>query len=117
MHHTFNSHSNNYADASSPRIATSVSCSFDWNDGLFDVTWSESNEHILLTGGGDGSLQVWDTANPQPGPLQVLKEHTQEVGLLPCMSLSSYYQCNYYKHTILGFHLTIRHCNTVVSTV
>uniref|UniRef100_A0A8C7JAD2 Peroxin-7 n=1 Tax=Oncorhynchus kisutch TaxID=8019 RepID=A0A8C7JAD2_ONCKI len=52
--------------------------SFDWNDGLFDVTWSESNEHILLTGGGDGSLQVWDTANPQPGPLQVLKEHTQE---------------------------------------
>lgn len=53
--------------------------SFDWNDGLFDVTWSESNEHILLTGGGDGSLQVWDTANPLPGPLQVLKEHTQEV--------------------------------------
>ncbi|XP_019911538.1 peroxisomal biogenesis factor 7 isoform X2 [Esox lucius] len=27
----------------------------------------------------DGSLQVWDTANPQPRPLQVLKEHTQEV--------------------------------------
>ncbi|CAB1340250.1 unnamed protein product, partial [Coregonus sp. 'balchen'] len=53
--------------------------SFDWNDGLFDVTWSESNEHMLVTGGGDGSLQVWDTANPQPGPLQVLKEHTQEV--------------------------------------
>ncbi|XP_030626909.1 peroxisomal biogenesis factor 7 [Chanos chanos] len=51
---------------------------FDWNDGLFDVTWSENNEHILVTGGGDGSLQIWDTANPH-GPLQVLKEHTQEV--------------------------------------
>lgn len=53
--------------------------SFDWNDGLFDVTWSENNEHVLVTGGGDGSLQIWDTANPQ-GLLQVLKGHTQEVG-------------------------------------
>ncbi|XP_076128600.1 peroxisomal biogenesis factor 7 [Alosa pseudoharengus] len=52
--------------------------SFDWNDGLFDVTWSENNEHVLVTGAGDGSLQLWDTANPQ-GPLQVKKEHTREV--------------------------------------
>lgn len=52
--------------------------SFDWNDGLFDVTWSENNEHVLVTGAGDGSLQIWDTANPQ-GPIRVLKEHTQEV--------------------------------------
>ncbi|KAG2468240.1 PEX7 protein, partial [Polypterus senegalus] len=52
--------------------------SFDWNDSLFDVTWSESNEHVIVTGGGDGSLQIWDTANPV-GPLQVLKEHAQEV--------------------------------------
>uniref|UniRef100_UPI00398F10F0 peroxisomal biogenesis factor 7 isoform X1 n=1 Tax=Pristiophorus japonicus TaxID=55135 RepID=UPI00398F10F0 len=52
--------------------------SFDWNDSLFDVTWSENNEHVLVTGSGDGSLQMWDTANPI-GPLQVFKEHTQEV--------------------------------------
>ncbi|MCI4389645.1 hypothetical protein PGIGA_G00100680 [Pangasianodon gigas] len=52
--------------------------SFDWNDGLFDVTWSENNEHVLVTGAGDGSLQIWDTANPQ-GPIRVLKEHSQEV--------------------------------------
>ncbi|KAL2081932.1 hypothetical protein ACEWY4_021750 [Coilia grayii] len=52
--------------------------SFDWNDGLFDVTWSENNEHVLVTGAGDGSIQVWDSENSQ-GPLQVLKEHTQEV--------------------------------------
>lgn len=54
-------------------------CSFDWNDGLFDVTWSENNEHILVTCSGDGSLQLWDTAKAT-GPLQVYKEHTQEVG-------------------------------------
>ncbi|MBN3326477.1 PEX7 protein, partial [Atractosteus spatula] len=59
-------------------IGISLIKSFDWNDGLFDVTWSESNEHVLVTGSGDGSLQIWDTANPL-GPLQVLKEHTQEV--------------------------------------
>ncbi|KAB0407283.1 hypothetical protein E2I00_000138, partial [Balaenoptera physalus] len=51
---------------------------FDWNDGLFDVTWSENNEHILVTCSGDGSLQLWDTARAA-GPLQVYKEHTQEV--------------------------------------
>uniref|UniRef100_A0A8C5P093 Peroxin-7 n=1 Tax=Jaculus jaculus TaxID=51337 RepID=A0A8C5P093_JACJA len=51
--------------------------SFDWNDGLFDVTWSENNEHVLVTCSGDGSLQLWDTAKAT-GPLQVYKEHTQE---------------------------------------
>nr|KAF6507125.1 peroxisomal biogenesis factor 7 [Rousettus aegyptiacus] len=52
--------------------------SFDWNDGLFDVTWSENNEHVLVTCSGDGSLQLWDTAKAT-GPLQVYKEHTQEI--------------------------------------
>nr|KAF6462726.1 peroxisomal biogenesis factor 7 [Molossus molossus] len=51
--------------------------SFDWSDGLFDVTWSENNEHVLVTCSGDGSLQLWDTAKAT-GPLQVYKEHTQE---------------------------------------
>ncbi|KAK2148633.1 hypothetical protein LSH36_488g03053 [Paralvinella palmiformis] len=39
--------------------------SLDWNDGLFDVAWSENNEHILVTGSGDGSVQVWDVAQPR----------------------------------------------------
>ncbi|KPP62045.1 peroxisomal biogenesis factor 7-like, partial [Scleropages formosus] len=51
---------------------------FNWKDGLYDVTWSENNEHVLVTGSGDGSLQVWDTARSQ-GLLQVLNEHKQEV--------------------------------------
>lgn len=45
---------------------------------MFDVTWSENNEHVLVTCSGDGSLQLWDTAGAA-GPLQVYKEHTQEV--------------------------------------
>ncbi|XP_061603006.1 peroxisomal targeting signal 2 receptor-like [Cololabis saira] len=52
--------------------------SWDWSDGLFDVSWSEANEHVLVGGGGDGSLQLWDTTN-QDAPLRVAREHTQEV--------------------------------------
>ncbi|KAF0024000.1 hypothetical protein F2P81_024630 [Scophthalmus maximus] len=52
--------------------------SWEWSDGLFDVAWSETNEHVLVAGGGDGSLQLWDTAN-HSAPLRVAKEHTQEV--------------------------------------
>lgn len=55
-----------------------VCLSWEWSDGLFDVAWSEANEHILVAGGGDGSLQLWDTAN-HSAPLRVSKEHTQEV--------------------------------------
>lgn len=33
---------------------------FDWNDGLFDITWAENNENILVTGAGDGHVVVWD---------------------------------------------------------
>ncbi|XP_077977192.1 peroxisomal targeting signal 2 receptor-like [Glandiceps talaboti] len=52
--------------------------SYDWNDGLFDVTWSENNEHLAVTGSGDGSIQFWDISQPK-GPIKVLKEHSKEV--------------------------------------
>lgn len=42
------------------------------------MAWSEANEHVLVAGGGDGSLQLWDTTN-QLAPLTVAKEHLQEV--------------------------------------
>ncbi|KAG8123805.1 hypothetical protein E2320_019118, partial [Naja naja] len=70
-----------YAVEFSPYLPGRLACAtshFDWNDGLFDVTWSENNEHVLVTSSGDGSLQIWDTEKPA-GPLQVYKEHTQEV--------------------------------------
>uniref|UniRef100_A0A667YK77 Peroxin-7 n=1 Tax=Myripristis murdjan TaxID=586833 RepID=A0A667YK77_9TELE len=56
----------------------SIVRSWEWGDGLFDVAWSETNEHVLVAGGGDGSLQLWDTANHN-APLRVAKEHTHEV--------------------------------------
>lgn len=55
-----------------------VCVSWEWSDGLFDISWSETNEHVMVTGAGDGSLQLWDTAN-HDAPLRVAKEHTQEV--------------------------------------
>uniref|UniRef100_K1QK19 Chorion peroxidase n=1 Tax=Magallana gigas TaxID=29159 RepID=K1QK19_MAGGI len=51
---------------------------FDWNDGLFDITWAENNENILVTGAGDGHVVVWDI-NQRRGPIKAYKEHTKEV--------------------------------------
>ena len=30
----------------------------EWPDGLFDCSWSEQNEHHIVTAAGDGSVQV-----------------------------------------------------------
>lgn len=51
---------------------------FEFSDGLFDVAWAENNENILVSAGGDGSIQVWDVLQPK-GPLNILKEHSKEV--------------------------------------
>lgn len=39
--------------------------SCDWQDGLFDVTWSEQDPRSVVSAAGDGSLQLWDTTHPQ----------------------------------------------------
>jgi len=39
--------------------------SFDWPDGLFDVTWSESNQNVAVTAAGDGSIQAWNISRPK----------------------------------------------------
>lgn len=38
---------------------------YDWNDGLFDLTWAENNENVLVTASGDGGLVVWDITQPR----------------------------------------------------
>ncbi|KAL3690420.1 hypothetical protein R1sor_016729 [Riccia sorocarpa] len=53
---------------------------FDTADGLYDCTWSEDNENILVSASGDGSLKVWDVAAPpMANPIRSLEEHTHEV--------------------------------------
>jgi len=38
---------------------------YEWNDGLFDVTWAEDNENVVLAAAGDGSLLLFDVTNHQ----------------------------------------------------
>jgi peroxin-7 len=37
---------------------------FDTQDGLFDVAWSEMHENQLVTSSGDGSIKLWDLTLP-----------------------------------------------------
>lgn len=34
--------------------------SFDTQDGLYDVAWSELHENQVVSGSGDGSIKLWD---------------------------------------------------------
>mmetsp|Transcript_11423 Transcript_11423/g.34332 ORF Transcript_11423/g.34332 Transcript_11423/m.34332 type:complete len:313 (-) Transcript_11423:363-1301(-) len=53
---------------------------FDTVDGLYDCAWSETNENILASACGDGSIKVWDVAAPpRANPLRSLQEHAREV--------------------------------------
>ncbi|XP_057679519.1 peroxisomal biogenesis factor 7 [Corythoichthys intestinalis] len=52
---------------------------WEWSDGVFDLSWSEIDENVLVAAGGDGTLQLWDMRRPDAAPLRVNKEHTQEV--------------------------------------
>ena len=36
---------------------------YDWNDGLFDVTWAENNENLVVAGAGDGAVLLFDVKN------------------------------------------------------
>jgi len=56
----------------------SVLSTSEWNDGLFDVTWSEINDKLLVTSCGDGSIQLWDYLTSQ-SPVAYYKIHEKEV--------------------------------------
>lgn len=38
---------------------------YEWQDGLFDVVWSETNPNILVAASGDGILHIWDVNSPK----------------------------------------------------
>ena len=57
---------------------------YTWRDGLFDVTWSEVNEPILVAAAGDGSVLIFDQ-NLADAPAMILPGHTAEVS--PCRGM------------------------------
>lgn len=38
---------------------------YEWNDCLFDVTWAEDNENVVMATAGDGTLLLFDVTNPK----------------------------------------------------
>ena len=57
-----------------------------WRDGLFDVTWSEVSEAVLVAAAGDGSVLIFDQ-NLADAPAMVLPGHTAEVRLYGCYDI------------------------------
>ncbi|KAH3679723.1 hypothetical protein WICMUC_000754 [Wickerhamomyces mucosus] len=51
--------------------------SFDTQDGLFDLSWSETHSNHILTANGDGSLKLFDIKINQ-FPIMQWKEHQRE---------------------------------------
>ncbi|XP_068630517.1 peroxisomal targeting signal 2 receptor [Battus philenor] len=49
----------------------------EWNDGLFDVTWSGTTDGVAACGAGDGAVVVW--RGGCAAPLRVLRAHRSEV--------------------------------------
>ncbi|KAJ1970509.1 peroxisomal targeting signal 2 receptor [Dimargaris xerosporica] len=50
---------------------------YDTQDGVFDCSWNELNEHQLATCGGDGSVKLWDL-NVAQYPIMNWREHDRE---------------------------------------
>lgn len=42
-------------------VTLNIFSSYDTQDGLYDVAWSEVNENQLIVSSGDGSIKMWDT--------------------------------------------------------
>ncbi|EPS45576.1 hypothetical protein H072_485 [Dactylellina haptotyla CBS 200.50] len=51
---------------------------FDTQDGLFDLAWSELHENQLVVASGDGSLKLFDIGL-NDFPIQTWQEHKREV--------------------------------------
>lgn len=60
-------------------------CEMFWEDGLFDVVWSRTVESLLVTGSGDGILQMWNYKHPQVNTLIYLQSNVLRVIILTCI--------------------------------
>jgi peroxin-7 len=52
--------------------------SWDTQDAVYDIAWSEKNENQLIAATGDGSVKLFDVSVPE-GPVQQWQEHNREV--------------------------------------
>ena len=55
--------------------------SWDTQDGLFEISWSENHENQLVAASGDGSIKLFDTTVGQ-FPVMNWREHEREVFLV-----------------------------------
>ncbi|KAJ1557881.1 peroxisomal targeting signal 2 receptor, partial [Cladochytrium tenue] len=55
-----------------------VERTYDTQDGLFDIAWSEVHENQLVTSSGDGSIKLWDLSLAD-FPIRNWSEHAREV--------------------------------------
>ena len=67
------------------RFTDAYTLSYDTQDGLYDVAWSEIHENQLVTASGDGSLRLWDvmlnvSLPPSSSRSLVLMVETGKVG-------------------------------------
>lgn len=53
--------------------------SFDTQDSMLGLCWSEAHENHVATANGDGSIRLFDVTSLQPLPLQIYREHRKEV--------------------------------------
>ncbi|CAO1617888.1 unnamed protein product [Sympodiomycopsis kandeliae] len=67
----------NQTPGSGPLPQMQVQKTFDTQDGLYDVAWSELHENQLVTASGDGSIKLWDTTL-MDHPIRNWHEHGRE---------------------------------------
>lgn len=53
--------------------------SYDTQDCLFDLAWSELHANQVLVAAGDGSIKLFDLGLAEPFPVQAWREHHREV--------------------------------------
>ncbi|ETV96032.1 hypothetical protein, variant [Aphanomyces invadans] len=53
--------------------------SFDTQDGVYDIAWSEMHPNQLVAGCANGHLKLFDVTTRDSFPIQSFAEHTQEV--------------------------------------
>ena len=61
-----------------PNGTVSDQISWETQDGLFDIAWSEIHENQAVVASGDGTLKLFDLTVPN-FPVMNWKEHSREV--------------------------------------